>query len=149
MTLPIPPGVFADGEFIDEAKWFTRIVKPISDGIVGLRDKPITWTAATLTGAWSNYNAVTHEAAGYRRAGPVVSLKGTVKGGGTGAASPIFTLPAGYWPAGGSLLFLGSSNNSVAEIAIDHVGQVYVTAYRTGASNAYVSLDGISFCGAG
>lgn len=98
------------------------------------------WIAPTFQNSWVNYdNDVTHNVAGYwKDSMGVVHLKGLVK---SGTAAAIFTLPAGYRPYK-RCIFVILSNGAVGRINLDPDGQVIPT---TPYSNAWVSLDGITF----
>lgn len=88
------------------------------------------WTAPTLTGSWVNYGGA-HLAAGYKRVGDFVYVRGTLKDG-TGTA---FTLPAGYRPS--AVVTFGSWSSVHAGILIDAGGAVS----QLGGSNTEFSLN--------
>lgn len=96
-------------------------------------------TAATLLNSWVNYDTATYNAAGYYRdnAG-LIRLRGLVKSGVVG--SPILTLPTGYRPAKEEI-FSVVSNNAFGRVDVFVNGDVTLLV----GSNAFASLDGISF----
>lgn len=81
-------------------------------------------------------------------AGALIDAKGKVRLRGMvmDGSSVIFQLPEGYRPDF-NLIFDGLTGNigGQAEIRIDTMGNVTVTAFNTGGYNGYVSLDKISF----
>lgn len=104
------------------------------------------WTAATLANTWANYGAP-FQNAGYRKlTNGKVELRGLVKNGAIQAA--IFTLPVGMRPST-QMVFIGiagvSGGLGFARIDVFSTGIVWVQAYGSGGTNAYVSLDGITF----
>lgn len=69
------------------------------------------WQPLTLQSNFVDSNPGTGYAPGYRLEGRMVQLRGTVVrtvGGGTGAGSIIFNLPAGFRPAAQVLMLIGS-----------------------------------------
>jgi len=72
-----------------------------------------------------------------------VHLQGLVKNGSVNL--PIFTLPVGYRPDQQLLINVPAAATLYARMDIGSTGGVQVTAYATGATNAYVSLSGITF----
>lgn len=100
----------------------------------------LTFTAPTLLNSWVNFGGA-FTTAGYTKDGyGMVKLRGLVKNGTLG--SPIFTLPSGYIPSF-THIFAVVSNDLFGEVRVDTSGNVFTSV----ASNAYVSLDGISFVG--
>lgn len=93
----------------------------------------------TFQSSWVNFDSV-HPAGFYRQGGRVY-LCGLVKNG-TAIGTPIFTLPAGYFP-------LEAANNIIATVSNDAFGAIFIspTGVVNGyeGSTAYVSLEGISF----
>jgi len=77
-------------------------------------------------------------APGFRRAGPRVELRGTMKNGTVN--SPAFTLPSGYTPSA-TIRFPVASNGALGIVEITSGGLVTLTS----GSNVSVSLDGINF----
>lgn len=96
------------------------------------------WTAPTFTGTWVNYNTATHVAAGYRRIGDRIELRGFIMSGTSGTSA--FTLPSGFRPA---------RIHHYPTIANAGIGYVEVradgTVVPTAGSTAWLSLSGISF----
>lgn len=108
------------------------------------------WISPTLKNGWLAYGSEYEPPGYYMDVSGRVYLRGLVKSGSTGAANPIFTLPAGYVPPY-TPIFPVISNDTWAEIRIGGVtdtgawggpGGVVIVA---GGSNAWVSLAGISF----
>lgn len=75
--------------------------------------------------SWVNVGGAQETAAFYKDATGRVHLKGQVKSGTVGAFTPVFTLPAGYWPAK-QLGFAVPSNNLFGQVDISAVGNVTV-----------------------
>jgi hypothetical protein len=116
------------------------------------------WITPTFTNGWTNYSGAFNQA-GYRRIGNQVFLRGLVVGT-TGAANPMFTLPVGFRPTSQNLLTAGNqvTTSSAASAGTAHTHTVAAVSTRlnvtaaglvsveaTTASNAYTSLDGVSF----
>lgn len=96
------------------------------------------WIAATYQNGWTTYGGE-YAPAGYRKdAEGWVHLRGLVKSGTMGAA--IFTLPTGYLPAY-RYLYVAISNGAIGRVDVPTNGQVLAV----GGSNAWISLDGMSF----
>jgi len=92
---------------------------------------------------WVNFDG-TRRVRFYKDGAGVVHLAGIAKSG--TVASPIFTLPAGYIPdyldpINNVALFAVPSNSAFGLLAVNNLGQVSLYA----GSNAWVSLDGITF----
>jgi hypothetical protein len=103
------------------------------------------WVAPTFQGGWSNYGTGGYENVGYMlMPDGSVKLRGLAKGGGSGFANPVFTLPVGFRPAGHQLM-LGSASGGVADIRVFASGEVCVYGYFAGGTNASVSLGMCSF----
>lgn len=96
-------------------------------------------TAPTLQNSWVHYGAPYATPGYYVDEEGICWLKGMLKNGTVAAA--MFTLPESARPAA-NLIFAGIGNGAVVRIEVLVNGQVYVAA---GASNAWVSLDGIAF----
>lgn len=94
------------------------------------------WIVPTLAGSWVNYGG-TFAPAGYRRIGGVVYLQGLVMNG----SGNIFTLPVGFRPSRGTLIFDTDSNSAHARFDVLTNGQVNFVI----GSNAHVSLSVASF----
>ncbi len=98
---------------------------------------------AALAGAWTALTTV-----GYYKDAGRVWLQGILTGG-TYGATPIFTLPAAYWPAETQTLSAAQSSlfEPAGRIAVSVDGEVVaptITAVQSGVST-YLSLDGLSF----
>ena len=112
------------------------------DGDLWIDNTTPAWTAPTLTNSWVNYGDIFTTAGYYKDALGIIHLKGLVKSGTTSNA--IFTLPTGYRPSQVAM-FTVVAGPGVARIDISTNGAVYVAAYMASGTNAYVSLDGITF----
>lgn len=109
----------------------------LRDYYLSLNVLPEDFTDAIYQNSWVT-NSPSHYAAGYRLFGKKVMLRGLVKGGTIGTT--IFTLPANMRPS--KQMFISTiANNAFAVAEINPDGTVRT---RVG-SNAYFSLDGISF----
>lgn len=114
------------------------------------------WIAPNLLNGWLNYGS-SWPGAGYRKGRDgMVKLRGLVKSGTGGISTPIFVLPQGYAPEGTSStgeLFIQPASVSggfgYARVDVLGDGSVAIIAYGPSASNAFVSLAGISFYPAG
>lgn len=92
--------------------------------------------------SWVQYNSGGYaDVAYYLDPNGFVHLRGLCKSGTMGTA--IFTLPAGYQPAY-KHLFAAASNTAFDYVTVSAAGAV-VPETVSGASNGWVSLDGISF----
>lgn len=117
-----------------------------------------TWIAPTLANGWINYGSGFSDAK-YMRKNGIVYLKGLIKSGTVGTATPFFTLPVGYRPAdqklfaalnGGVVSGAASAGtahthttaNTAARVNVMPSGQVNLEGTGT---NVFVSLDGISY----
>lgn len=98
------------------------------------------WLASTLINSWINYTPASYVSAAYRRRGTRVTLRGEIASG----AGNITTLPIGYRPVK-SHLFIAPCSGGTATLTVLGDGNVSVLAYSSGGTNAWVSLDGISF----
>jgi hypothetical protein len=94
--------------------------------------------APTFQNGWVAFGAGNSTPQYWKDSSGAVHLQGLVKSGTVGSA--IFTLPADFCPPG-NLRFTVSNNGLFGEVVIGTAGGVALTA----GSNAYVSLDGISF----
>lgn len=103
---------------------------------VGSIDRPAI-EAATLINSWVNAGGSYDNAGYYRTADGIVHLVGTVS---SGAATQIFTLPAGYRPLA-SQQFPVDANGAYGTVAIDTTGGVYLTV----GANTNVCLSAVSF----
>lgn len=129
----------------------TRQIAPMLDLNTGRLEADATgheWKNVGAAGqpafqnSWVNYDAAGtgFEEAGFCKRGGIVYLKGLVKSGTISTTAPIFTLPLGYRPKN-TRLFGTISNSAIGRIDIQPDGDVIPV---TG-SNAWISLDGISF----
>jgi hypothetical protein len=109
---------------------------PMNDGDTG-------WITPTLGNSWVSFDAgAVFDIPQYRLRGGVVWLKGAMKSGTISAAA--FTLPAGYRPLK-KIQFAAVSNAFTAQFSVFANGDIQVTGYATGGSNAFVSLNGVQF----
>lgn len=115
-----------------------------ADGDLWVDTSTPVWNAASLAGAWVNYDSPPgtnfHVAGYFKDAAGFVHLRGLVKSG----SGLIFTLPTGYRPLKWGL-FLGyclvGGNPTAARIDVYANGQVVC---QTGSATD-VSLEGITF----
>lgn len=118
----------------------------IINAILHRRYSGPTWIAPTFQNGWVNYGGE-YELAGYcMDAEGFVHLRGLVKSGTVGSATPIFTLPSPYIPAY-SAIFPVVSADAFAELRVEGSGDANPGAVQvySGGSNTWVSLSGISF----
>jgi hypothetical protein len=101
----------------------------------------VAWTAPALTNGWVNFDGGTQfTAAGYRKIGDLVFLKGLIKTGTINTAA--FTLPVGYRPPANSGVAYGvASNDLFGVLVINPSG----TVVPTNGSNVWFQLDGVMF----
>ena len=99
------------------------------------------WAAPTLTNSWVNFAAGVVSTA-YRKVGDRVELRGAIKSG--TLASPAFTLPDGYRPAGIEIFYVVADVGG-ARLDVNTAGEVIVRDYRSAGTNAMVTLSGVSF----
>jgi len=99
------------------------------------------WIAPSFENSWVDYNVTTHNQCMYMKDSlGVVFIKGLAKNG-SSATATIFTLPVGYRPLERTILTT-FSNGAAARLNIEPTGEV---AGSTGASTAWLGIDGISF----
>jgi hypothetical protein len=111
------------------------------------------WQVPTLGNGWVDFGGSYSPAAYFKDSCGIVHLRGLIKGGAfssPGGDKPVFTLPAGYRPAGQELHGACSSGSStdnprMGRVDITPDGRVFVV----GGSNAWITLCGISFRAAG
>jgi len=113
----------------------SKVASPESWYEIGAAGNP------AFTNSWVNYGDVYNTAAYYKDHQNRVFLKGLIKSGTRGSAA--FTLPVGYRPVKNEI-FPSMSNDQISRTDVTSAGAVIPTSFSTG-SNAYVSLDGISF----
>lgn len=102
-----------------------------------------SWTAPSLGNSWVNFGSPYNNAGYYKDKSGRVHLRGLIKSGTTSAGTIIFTLPNGYQPAATELRHVIVSPEVIARIDIQTNGNVVIGANLS--SNAYLSLDGVSF----
>lgn len=95
------------------------------------------WQTPTLQNGWVKYGDVFTDPAYMKDSRGFVHVRGLVKSGTVGAT--IFTLPAGYRPAG-SVRFATDSNGAYAAVTVTAAGLITSTG-----SNTWVFLDAILF----
>ncbi|MEZ4362936.1 MAG: hypothetical protein R3B48_22280 [Kofleriaceae bacterium] len=101
------------------------------------------WQAPVLGHGWLFFGAPYNPVAYFKDSCGVVHLRGLIKGGALSSwkgEKPVFTLPAGYRPAGQELHGV-CSNTAIGRVDIASDGRVFVVA----GNNLWLSLDGISF----
>lgn len=110
-----------------------------------LADASTQWAPPTLVNGWLPYGGGFSTPGYLKDASGIVHLRGLVKNGviGAGTAGTIFTLPVGFRPEFIQLLASTASPNAFARTDVDQAGNV--VASSTGGTNAFWSLDGISF----
>lgn len=92
--------------------------------------------------SWQNYGAPFNTAGFWKDSNGVVHLRGLINLGTLAAA--VFTFPVGYRPPGQEIL-MAVSNAGGARIDITTAGVLIVNNYFAGGTNAFVSLDGLTF----
>jgi hypothetical protein len=97
------------------------------------------WIAPTLQNDWVNYGTANYNAAGYRKVGNVVHLRGLLKDGTVGTV-PAFTLPEGYRPAKQEI-YGTVSNGAFGEVRVLTNGEVRLVV----GDNTWFCVDGITF----
>lgn len=102
------------------------------------------WTYPSPSSPWSNYG-LGYTSLCYKRENGVVYLEGLIKGSTSTSTGTIFTLPAGYRPAGGTLIFLGHASGGITDLRVYTSGTVAVSGFLAGGNANDVSLSGISF----
>lgn len=102
-------------------------------------------TSPALGSGWSNFGAGGYADATVRQLSDgTVVLSGLIKGGTTGFANPVFTLPVGQRPTAHHI-FVTGAGGGLADVRVFSGGVVAVYGYFAGGTNSSVSLDGISF----
>ncbi|MGO1069634.1 hypothetical protein [Lysobacter sp. CA199] len=99
------------------------------------------WQVPTLTSPWSNYGDA-FAAAGYRKDGGRVQLRGLVKGGAGG--SIVLTLPAGFRPPAQQVFIANCDAASPARVDVRSNGDVLLSQPASG-TLGWLSLDAIGF----
>ncbi len=102
-----------------------------------------TFTPVTFTNGWANYDSGTEygPVGYYKDAMGIVHLRGLAAGGTIG--QNMFTLPAGFRPSAGILIFttISTANTSAARVHIRTDG----TVAALGGGNGWIVLSGLSF----
>lgn len=136
--IPGPPGSRGPQGDQGPALFLLQDEAPSNDTyIVPQAPAPEAFIVPTLLNSWVNFGAGFGNAGYYKDAFGIVHLRGTVA---TGVAGLIFTLPAGYRPAGRSI-FCVIANNALGRVDVDTNGDVIQTI----GSNVFVSLESITF----
>lgn len=93
----------------------------------------MTWTAPTLSGAWTNFGSIYDTAAYGKDSLGFVNMRGLIAGG----AGTVFVLPVGYRPLHSVFILTtgsGGSTASTAIIEVDADGTVAMTGTNTAVS---------------
>jgi hypothetical protein len=97
------------------------------------------WIAPTLMNGWVDYEAGMAPAGYYKDPFGRVHLRGVVKDGTVDAAA--FTLPTGYRPAAGALIFFAGNAEYTNQVSVLTTGDVIIA----GVGNGWRTLNGVSF----
>lgn len=101
------------------------------------------WTTATLGNSWVSYDGgAVYAVPAYKTIFGMVVIEGMMKSGTTGTT--VFTLPSGMQPLK-ALPFICVCNAGAARVDVAANGVVSVAGYISTGSNAFVSLNGITF----
>lgn len=100
------------------------------------------WVAPTLNVPWTNFGDV-FAAAGYRKDGNRVQLRGVIKGGAGGTV--VFVLPAAFRPSAQLIMTTLSDAGAPTRIDVRANGEVFV-ALPPSAQVAWLTLDSITYC---
>lgn len=142
----LPSTLFADGEEVNEAKLYLRLftaINTLNNQVQAGMAGDSGWIIPTLGNSWTSFDAgAVYAVPQYRLLNGVVWLHGAMKGGTLSTAA--FTLPVGMRPLK-TTQFSNGSNGFTCQFTILASGAVEVTAYGSGGSNAFVSLDGAPF----
>lgn len=124
-----------------------RLINRISDieKLVSDRHDPVKvrvekFITPTLLNSWVEFSAF-NTTGYYKDPYGIVRIKGLVKDGVVGAATPIFTLPVGYRPSALVIIPAVGGSNTFARLNVAVNGDVSVEV----GSNVFMSLDSISF----
>lgn len=101
-------------------------------------DQKFGWNYPTLVNGWANY-ANGYTPARYRKVNQTVFVQGLIRSGAQGTVA--FTLPEGFRPAGGTLIFGVNSDGASSRLDIDTAGNVF----PNGGGSGYFSLSGAQF----
>jgi lysophospholipase L1-like esterase len=99
-----------------------------------------SWISPTLQNSWVNYENGHANVGYFKDNNNIVHLKGWIKSGSVGYASPMFTLPQYYRPSE-AFEQICMSNNTVGILQITSGGDVALAV----GSSVSASLDGITF----
>lgn len=100
------------------------------------------WVAPTLNAPWTNFGDV-FAAAGYRKDGIRVQLRGVVKGGAGGTV--VFVLPAAFRPSAQLIMTTLSDAGAPTRIDVRPSGEVFI-GLPPSTQVAWLTLDNISYC---
>ena len=128
----------------------TRVTAIGSLGTSGYGTASITiplWQSLQLQNTWANFDTEYNSAQYTKTKAGVVVVKGLVKrtGGGAIGGELIGTLPVGYRPEGGSLLFGTSSAGNTGRVDVSTSGSITIVD----GNSAWFSLDTIQFVPSG
>lgn len=126
-------------ELIDSVKMYNRV--DVNLNLLALRVVDTGWTVPGLSNSWAALGSG-FDSPQYRLKAGIVFLGGMLTGG--TIQTTVFTLPVGMRPLS-RLAFVGESNGGVARIDIFNTGVLQVFGYAAGGSNAFVSLQGVTF----
>ncbi len=99
------------------------------------------WQNAGFQNGWTNYGGSYNHGGYFKDSMGIVHLRGLVKNGSVGNSYTIFTLPAGYRPAGRELLCVMTNSNASGRVDIETNGRVIPYSVN----NGWVSLDSLTF----
>lgn len=99
---------------------------------------PGMWQAMTLNAPWVNYENG-WQTARFKKVGSIVHCQGLIRSGSLGAVAA--TLPEGFRPGAGKLIFTAQTDTGQGRVDIDSGGQIIPQAGGT----AYFSLSNMQF----
>lgn len=106
-------------------------------------ERATPWANPTFKNGWTNFGG-TNPTARYRILnGTHVELGGVVKGGSAGWGVPIFTLPLGFRPSSQFTILVLSDTQGQGRLDVYPNGDVCLSVYLAGGSNAAVTLAGV------
>jgi hypothetical protein len=135
------PGFASEGNTIyesDTGRYYVMVGSTWQ--LISTSGSDTAWIAPTMGNSWVNFGS-TWETAAYMRKGGVVYIRGLIKGGTVATGTVIFTLPAGFRPAGDTH-FDVSTNGLHGEMNVYADGRV---ATNVGITTTWVSLRGLIF----
>lgn len=104
---------------------------------------PTAWTAPTFAGTWTSLGGGIAPVR-YRKVGSLVHLRGTLTTPGAQVAgADLFTLPAGFRPTAGTVIFACAASVGYARVDVTTTGLVEVQV-AIGAAG-FLSLDNVRF----